>query len=89
VVGHTRSETPSEFIVPRLWRTCPSLIGPFIHQTAPQTWSVACRAIPESHVAPHHLVCSRAQSTRIQCQRRLLSEEMRGRGYLSGATERL
>jgi len=86
---HPPSETPSEFVVPSLWRTCPNLIGPFIHPTAPQTRSVARRAIPQSHVAPHHLVCSRAQSTRIICQCRLFDEEIRGRGHLSGATTRL
>jgi len=76
--------------VPSLWRTCPNLIGPFIHPTAPETRSVARRAMPQSHVAPHHLVCSRAQSTRIICQCRLLViEENRGRGHLSGATARL
>jgi len=85
---HPRPETPSEFVVPSLWRICPNLIGPFIHPTAPQTRSVARRAMPQSHVAPHHLVCSRAQSTRIICQIRLLNEEIRGRGHLSGATAR-
>jgi len=73
-VADTRSETPSEFVVPSLWRTCPNLIGPFIHPTAPQTRSVARRAMPQSHVAPHHLVCSRAQLTRVICQCRLLNE---------------
>ena len=86
---HPRSETPSAFVVPSLWRTCPNLIGPFIHPTAPQTLSVARRAMPQSHVAPHHLVCSKAQSTRILCQCRLLNEEIRERGHLSGATARL
>jgi len=85
----TPGPTPSEFVVPSLWRTCPNLIGPFIHPTAPQTRSVARRAMPQSHVAPHHLVCSRAQSTRIICQCRLLNEEIRGSGHLSGATARL
>ena len=85
----SRSETPSEFVVPSLWRTCPNLIGPFIHPTAPQTRSVARRAMPQSHVAPHHLVCSRAQATRIICQCRPFNEEIRGRRHLSGATARL
>jgi len=82
-------ETPSEFVVPSLWRTCLNLIGPFIHPTAKQTRSVARRAMPQSHVAPHHLVCSMAQSTRIICQCQLLNEEIRRRGHLSGATARL
>jgi len=85
----TRSETPSEFVVASLWRTSLNLIGPFIHPTEPQTRSVARRAMPQSHVAPHHLVCSRAQSTRIICQYQLLNEEIRGRGHFSGATARL
>ena len=80
--SNPRSETPSEFVVPSLWRTCPNLIGPFIYPTAPQTRSVACRAMPQSHVAPHHPVCPRAQSTRIICQCRLLNETIRGRGHL-------
>jgi len=64
--------------VPSLWRTCPNLIGPFIHPTAPQTRSVARRAMPKIHVATHHLVCSRAQSTRIICQCRILNESIHG-----------
>ena len=86
---HPRCETPSEFVVPSLWCTCPNLIGPFIHPTAPRTRSVVRRAMLQSHVALHHLVCSRAQSIRNICQCRLLNEEIRGRGHSSGATTRL
>jgi len=52
----TRSGTREEFVAPSLWRWFGNLIGQFFRQAAPQTRIVVCRAMPQSHVAPHREV---------------------------------